>query len=449
MRPVFNDNSDSSWSLSARWVFPVSSAPIEHGIVTIRGDRIVAVEPRGERTPDLDLGNVAILPGLVNAHTHLDLGGLRGCCPPSPDFVGWLRAVVKHRRAIAPEQIQADIQAGLAECLRFGATLIGDISAQGQSWQVLAEAPLRAVVFHELLGLPEERARQALEEARTWLENRSATSTCRPGLSPHAPYSVRASLLGHAALLANRRKIPLAVHLAETREELELLHQHRGPFVTFLQDLGVWDPDGFAKSPDEVVKLCDTDIPKLFIHGNYLAPSTRIPRNSTIVYCPRTHAAFGHVPHPFREFLARGIRVALGTDSLASNPDLDLLAEARFLHRLYPDFPGEALLRMTTLSGAEALGWADETGSLDAGKSADLVVLLLPDEATSDPHLLVLDSTLPVRKMLCRGTWVNDVVCHATGTELSDRSSVVRGRGPTTFAGGEVTNGLVRRKTTK
>ena len=140
-------------------------------------------------------------------------------------------------------------------------------------------------------------------------------------------------------------------------------------------------------------------------HCNHLAPSTRIPRNSTIVYCPRTHAAFRHPTHPFREFLQRDVRVCLGTDSLASNPDLDILAEARFVHAKYPDFPGDALLKMITLSGAEALGWANETGSLEPGKSADFVVVPLPDREASDPHELLFADHAADRRTMFRGQW--------------------------------------------
>ena len=148
-------------SLTARWVFPVDGPPIERGVVTVLGERIDAVDPPGKRTPDIDLGNAAILPGLVNAHTHLDLSGLRGKCPPSPDFVGWLRQVIAHRRTTTPEQTEADIRAGLAECLRFGTTVVGDIASGGASWDALAEAPLWAVVYFELLGLSQDRAAAA------------------------------------------------------------------------------------------------------------------------------------------------------------------------------------------------------------------------------------------------------------------------------------------------
>ena len=112
----------------------MSSPPLADGIITIAGERIVSVEPRGRQAVAEDLGEVAILPGFVNAHTHLDLSGLRGRCPPSDDFTGWLRQVIAHRRGTTPEQIETDIRAGLAESLRHGTTLLGDISAGGCSW---------------------------------------------------------------------------------------------------------------------------------------------------------------------------------------------------------------------------------------------------------------------------------------------------------------------------
>jgi cytosine/adenosine deaminase-related metal-dependent hydrolase len=400
------DSSESRWTLRARWVFSVSAPPIADGVITIADDRIVAVEANARQTVDVDVGECAVLPGLVNAHTHLDLTGLRGQCPPGDDFPDWLRRVIRHRRDATMEQTTSDIRTGLTESLRCGTTLLGDISAGGISWSILAESPPRSVVFYELLGLTEAGADQSLGFARDWLLEHRARTHCRPGLSPHAPYSVRKTLFSQTAYLAQRYRIPLAVHLAESREELELLRDRQGPFVSFLKELGVWDENGLAASPSLVMKLCNRRNSLLFIHGNYLAPSARIPRNSTIVYCPRTHAAFEHAPHPFRRFLDRGIRVAIGTDSLASNPDLSVLAEIRYLRQQYPEIPGETLLRMATLSGAEALGWADETGSLEAGKSADLVVVPLSKAGGSDPHEQLLCSDLPVQRVLCRGRWL-------------------------------------------
>jgi aminodeoxyfutalosine deaminase len=391
----------SHWTLTARWLFPVSQPPLERGLVTIQGKRIVAVEPHGSRTADVDLGDVAIVPGFVNAHTHLDLSGLRSQAPPTPDFTAWLRQVIAHRRDRTPEQVQADVRTGLAESLRFGTTLLGDISGNGGSWDELGVASIRAVVFREMLGLTRERAAQSWAETDQWLAAHPATPTCRPGISPHAPYSVRSSLF----FAASSRGVPTAVHLSESAAECELLSHHRGPFVSFLQELGVWDPDGLADDAEHVVHLFNGLSPALLIHCNYLPPDTPILPNGSIVYCPRTHAAFSHPPHPFRDFLARGVRVALGTDSLASNPDLDLLAEARFLHQQYPDLSASALLRMATLSGAEALGWSDETGSIDAGKSADLVVLALPARDVSDPRTLIFDEATTLRRVLFRGQW--------------------------------------------
>src|SRR5262249_16430167 len=158
---------------------------------------------------------------------------------------------------------------------------------------------------------------------------------------------------------------------------MELLDNHSGPLVDFLKKLGVWDEHGLTNL-SELLQLF-RDVPAVALaHGNNL-DLTQVPPGSSVVYCPRTHAYFGRSPHPFRDFMAQGVRVALGTDSLASNPDLDLLAEARFLHEIYPDFPGEGLLHMATLAGAETLGWRDETGSLTPGKSADIVAVPLAD----------------------------------------------------------------------
>jgi cytosine/adenosine deaminase-related metal-dependent hydrolase len=389
-----------NWTLTARYVFPVAGPPLANGVVVVAGERIAAVEPPGRRA-DVDLGNVAVVPGFVNAHTHLDLTGLRGRCPPTPDFTRWLRGVIAHRRTQTPEQIDRDISAGLAECLAAGTTLVGDIAAAGASWETLAKAPVRAVVFRELLGLPRERAQQAWRDLLLWQTAHPATETCRPGVSPHAPYSVHLGVVRAAAW----NGWPVAIHLAETREELQLLASRSGPFRDFLESLGVWEPAGLAKSAAEVLRRSRRSPCPLYVHGNYLPVDSPIPAHGTVIYCPRTHAAFGHPPHPFRAFLDRGVRVALGTDSLASNPDLDLLAEARFLRSFYPDLAGAALLRVATLSGAEALGWADVTGSLEPGKSADLAVVPLPDADAADPHDLLFGGTAPAARTLFRGRW--------------------------------------------
>jgi cytosine/adenosine deaminase-related metal-dependent hydrolase len=384
-------------SVTARWIFPVTGPPVERGVLLLDGERIVALEPAGPA--DHDFGDAAILPGFVNAHTHLDLTSMLGLAPASPDFTGWLRTVIAHRRQRSAADVANDIRAGLDECLSYGTTLVGDISSDGSSWAELADAPLRSVVFREMLGLTKDRAERSWQAALEWLGSCAATATCRPGLSPHAPYSARVSLFKAAAATG----LPVAVHLAETEAEREFLVEHAGPFVPFLQELGVWDPLGLAKSPEHVLRLAAGSGPTLFVHANYLAASAALPQNASLVYCPRTHAAFGHAPHPFRDLVARGVRVCLGTDSLASNPDLSILEEMRFLRAAHPDLPGAEILRMATLSGAEALGWADETGSLAPGKSADFVVIPLQGRDARDPHDLWLESEAQVSETWFRG----------------------------------------------
>lgn len=393
----------SSWSLTARWILPVAGPPLERGIVTISGARILAVERAGSRPVDLDLGQAAVVPGLVNAHTHLDLSGLRNGCPPGSDFTAWLRAVVQHRRGLSGKEVAGAIRLGLEESLACGTTLIGDISAGGASWKQLTAAPVRAVVFRELLGLPVERAEQTWKEASAWIAEHPATATCRPGLSPHAPYSVRQSLFEAAAASS----LPVAIHVAETRDELQLLEEHAGSFVPFLTELGVWSPEGLVQGLPALLNIFAARHPGplLLVHGNFLDPTFPLPNQATVIYCPRTHAAFGHDPHPWRQLLAKGVRVALGTDSLGSNPDLDVLGELRFLHRRHPEVQAALLLRLATQNGATALGWGTETGSLEAGKSADLVVVPLP-EREEEPHRLLLESEQRPQGVLFRGQWI-------------------------------------------
>lgn len=393
-----------SRTFTARWVFPVSGPPLPNGAVTIEGDRITAVDVRSARTPDEDLGNVAVVPGFVNPHTHLDLSGARGLIPPTDaaHFTDWLRGVISYRRQRTAAEIQADIHDGIAEALHFGTTLVGDIASEGASWDAVANSPTRAVVFREIIGGTVERAGAAMVEAKRWLDSHADTPACRAGLSPHAPYSAHSV----AYAFANVMRRPTATHLAESRVECDFLRCQPGPMSEFVAPFGIELPLTPIR-PERVLGTGWLDkVPSAVIaHGNHLTDAGAVRPHQTICYCPRTHAAFGHPPHPFRDFLSRGVRVCLGTDSLASNPDLDILAEARFVRRLYPDFPGEQLLRMITLSGAEALGWADECGSLEISKSADLVAVPLPDADAPDPHELLFADHAGARRTLFRGQW--------------------------------------------
>src|ERR1019366_7646874 len=174
----------NEFTFFARWIFPIDPPPVEQGTITVRDDKIISVEPHGQRQPDIDLGNVAILPGFVNAHTHLDLSGARSeRLLPMPDFTQWLRHVILFRRSRTPEQVQADIAVGMAECLRHGTTLVGDISAGGASWELLGRSRCRARMYYELLGLAEERARQSWKGWQDWCLHRPMIEQCFTGLS--------------------------------------------------------------------------------------------------------------------------------------------------------------------------------------------------------------------------------------------------------------------------
>jgi cytosine/adenosine deaminase-related metal-dependent hydrolase len=349
---------------------------VPNAAIVIEDEHIVGLDT-DRSGADFDFGDCHILPGFVNAHVHLDLGGMRGLAAPCLPMTTWLRQVISHRRAHNPEQTLTDIRQGIAECLRSGTTLVGDISGDGRSAAILAESPLRAVVFREVLGLSAERVDLSWAHFQQWeQENQHRLPV---GISPHAPYSTSHRLYQRAA----HTNHPLMTHLAESREEEELLRSRTGPFVDFLKELGAWDEKGLSRSIEEIVALLGSraNSPNnaaqrlLLAHGNYLPRSLSPPAETTIVYCPRTHAAFGHDEHPLGEMSERGWAFALGTDSLASNPDLDMRAEIRLVQQKFPQFDRSQLLRLATLNGATALGLGHKTGSLKPQKLADLVCI--------------------------------------------------------------------------
>jgi cytosine/adenosine deaminase-related metal-dependent hydrolase len=396
----------SEWTIRARWILPVDQPPLRDGTVTVAGNRIKSIDPAGARTPDTELGDVAVLPGLVNAHAHLDLGGLadlRQRLSTPPVFTDWLRAVVAYRRSTPPTDWAAAVRAGAEASLQLGTTLVGDIAAGGLSAEFLRDGPLRATVFHEVIGLTKGRARQTWRDAERWLGQWRSSEFVRPGLSPHAPYTVRRGLFRLAAREREHRNLPVAVHVAETPAELELLANHTGELRVFLEELGAWDAAGLAPDLGWMVRQFAGTSQLSCVHANYV---DRVAAGG-VVWCPRTHAYFGHGPHPFRQFLKDGVTVALGTDSLASNPDLSILEEMRFVHQRHPDLDGAALVRMGTQSGSLLLGWGDEVGTLTPGKFADLVSIPLANTGDADPYLALLQSDAPVRDVCVAGHWLS------------------------------------------
>jgi aminodeoxyfutalosine deaminase len=408
-------------TLQARYVLPVEGPPIEDGSLTIERGRIAWVGPSSERQGDLDLGNVAIVPGFVNAHTHLELEPLESSRPAGPDEseIPWLKRVIDHRRARTEQSQKEAVARNVRASINSGTTFLADTTTAGLSWASIAEAPLRALVFAELIGLKRDRGLETCESAWRWLGSvrpeMQVAACARPGLSPHAPYSTSGWLYYKA--VASRT--PLSTHLAEMPEELRLLKHRDGPLRSFLEELGAWDNDWepIGPRPADYVRRGELrNADWLIAHGTYLEPddfwqlrpeAAPDGRRVAVAFCPRTHARFRHAPHPYRALLERGAIVCLGTDSLASAPSLSILDELRFLHRSDESLSGALLLTMATLFGAWALRAETATGSLKIGKSADLAIVELPERDEEDPFALVLESNLPVLGTVFEGDFVS------------------------------------------
>jgi aminodeoxyfutalosine deaminase len=391
-------------TLRARYLFPVVGDPIAGGVVRIEGERIVACGADVSAVSH-DLGNVAILPGLVNAHVHLDFSDLtaplghRGI-----RFADWVRCVMAFRQQAGNDRRAVAI--GLNESLHGGTTALGDIV---QPNQPLVASQGEVTAFLELIGPTAARVAGAVDLARSYLET-FGNAVVRPGLSPHAPYSVHHELLAAVVELSKRHAIPVAMHLAESPEELELLRHGGGPLREFLEELGAWDEMSLPREsrPLDYLQVLAETHRALVIHGNYLDDEEiaflggHCDRMS-VVYCPRTHDWFAHRDYPLAKMLAAGATVALGTDGRGSSPDLNMLAEMRFAAQKYPSVALADILRMATINGARSLGRAEEFGSIECGWRADLAIVALPDRAADDPHELLFDPAASVVGCYCRG----------------------------------------------
>lgn len=405
-----------TYSLQARYLFPIDRPPIPRGWITVSEGRIVGVgqEPAGDRR---DLGDVAILPAFINAHTHLEFSNLeQPLGEPGMPFTEWIREVIRWRRAASEQSEGTDwrrdpIRKGLEESLRGGAVSLGEIATLPQAKSDGRYDTMQGVGFLELLGLADERHDELLAAARTHLATWQGSGPQQSaGLSPHAPYTVGPKLVGSIATLAASTRAPVAMHLAETREELELLRSGRGPFRELLDDLGAWHSGVIPhdSSPLDYLKLLAKAGRSLVIHGNYLnrdeiAFAGQHNERMSVVYCPRTHAYFDHGRYPLREMWDWGVNIALGTDSRASNPDLNMLHEVRFVAQQHQDVPLENILRLATINAAKALGMAEMYGTLAPGKQADLIVIPISRNEHTDPHELLFASTHGIGQVFRNG----------------------------------------------
>jgi aminodeoxyfutalosine deaminase len=389
----------STSTLRARWVLPMDRPPIAGGCVTVGDGQIVAVDaqpPAGAVVTDL--GDVALLPGLVNAHTHLEFSDLAAPLGrPGMTLPEWIRLVIGERKRASHDQASA-IATGLAESLACGVTTVGEIStAPAVAYEANGLQP-SVVTFQESIGFSAQRVDSAFAD----VEQRFCDSPHPSGLSPHAPYTVHPRLLDRIVEMAAARGAPVAMHLAESPEELELLATGDGPFRELLEERSMCDAQAIPRGsrPMDYLQRLAAAPRALVIHGNYLTADElefcgQRRHSMSVVYCPRTHAYFGHAPYPLAAMLQSGVRVALGTDSRASNPDLNLLAEARFAAQHFPQVEPAAWLRMATLDAAVALGLGAEIGSLTPGKRADVIAVPC---AAADPFEAIIGGEAPARQ---------------------------------------------------
>ena len=396
-------------ALTARWVLPVCGPPVRGGTVELRRDgTIAAVHDRPDaRGGAVDLGAATLLPGFVNAHTHLEFSDFRQPIPADGTFADWIAATVAARRASSGEAggAMTRVRRGLDESLAAGVTTVGEIAAAG--WDAAGLPPPgerpNVVAFGELIAPRDPAA--ALAAGRDFLHAESDPPGLVRGLSPHAPYSVHPAL--PALLVADpvTAAAPLAIHLLETREEEELLCSGTGPLAAAMALLNATRGDfGADRLRSDFLHPLEHAARGLIVHGNFLTRrdvdwlADERRRRLSVVYCPRTHAHFRHPPHPWRDLLAAGVRVAVGTDGRGSNPDLSVWHELRFLRRRFPDVSPETLLRLATVDAADALG--SPAGRLAAGRPADLCAIGSPEE-TSDPAADLLADGAAVA-----GVWV-------------------------------------------
>ncbi len=386
--------------------------PIQNAWLRIERGRIASVarRPIGPPQDCIDLGDAIIVPGLVNAHTHLEFSAALTPLDTRGGLPAWIARVVASRRE-RPADGQgtvAAIRQGLVESAAAGVTTVGDIATNAPPRAYAGPGP-RVRVYREGLGLRPAALDTVPRSIASDLDHLSAAGIAT-AISPHAPYSVAAAL-GRALLdEAQRRQCPVAMHLLESEAEAEFLARGTGPFRKLLEDLGAWDPacpPHLLPAAEWINRLarCRRGIVVHATHigtdPNALICLARHRNRLAVVICPRTTQAISGVLPPLQLLTSAGIRLAIGTDSRASNPDLSVLAECRTLVDAGVTSPEESL-HMATVHAAWALAFEDRAGTIAVGRPADLAILM-PRSSAADPFTAALDPSTVVATTLRRG----------------------------------------------
>jgi cytosine/adenosine deaminase-related metal-dependent hydrolase len=375
----------------ADWILPIVDEPLRHSWLTVDRGRIVALgrddDPGGNDA--VDLGRTVVLPGLVNAHTHLELSYLRDAVKPASRFIDWIHQLMARRREFADPSDPAILLAakdGIREARAAGTALVGDISNTLVTVPLLAEGGMPGVVFYELLRFNEADPVGRVQRARQQLEALPSVAGIRTTIAPHAPYSVAPLLF--RAIRADLDQHPFersTVHLNESAEEVQFIRTGEGAWRELLQQLGTWSDEWKPPGTTPVGYLANAgflDSRILVVHG-VQCTSGDLARlaalGCTIVSCPRSNRHVGVGSPPLEAFYASGAAVAFGTDSLASVEDLSIFGELAEARRIAPRVPAPRLLESATLTGARALGYDGEFGSIEPGKGAALLAVSVPD----------------------------------------------------------------------
>lgn len=383
----------------ASWVLPVVSDPIAGGWVAIERGVVVGVGA-GDAPDAIDLGNTVILPALVNAHTHLELSYLRGAVPPADRFLEWIGQVITARRRLPDPEDAAVLQSArlaIQEAKTSGTGLIGDVSNTLVTVPLLREASVPARVFYELLGFSPGDPVGVVRDARARVNRLSdELGGVRVSLAAHAPYSVSPELL--AAIrddLEIHHGDVSSVHVAESADEVEFMSRGAGGWRTMLTSLGAWNDAWRPPGVTPAAYLADIgflDSRVLAVHavqcdGEDLSRLATL--GATIVSCPRSSRHVGVGDPPLEAFYAMGAKVAFGTDSLASVADMNMFSELAAARRIAPRVSARDLIESATLSGARALGFGEQYGSIEAGRCAGLIAVDLP-AGVPDPEEFLL-----------------------------------------------------------